>query len=68
MKPDPNVGEAITEDHPLWIENKDKFAENLKVGRLAEPREMATAIVYLASPEASYVSGTVLSVDGGDSA
>jgi NAD(P)-dependent dehydrogenase (short-subunit alcohol dehydrogenase family) len=40
----------------------------LKVGRLAEPREMATAIVYLASEDASYVSGTVLSVDGGDSA
>jgi len=26
VKPDPNEGEAITEDDPLWIQNKDFFA------------------------------------------
>jgi NAD(P)-dependent dehydrogenase (short-subunit alcohol dehydrogenase family) len=39
-----------------------------KSNQIAEPREMATAIVYLASSDASYISGTTLSVDGGDSA
>lgn len=26
VKPDPDEGEAITEDHPLWLENKDLFS------------------------------------------
>jgi 3-oxoacyl-[acyl-carrier protein] reductase len=34
-------------------------------GRLAGAEEVAEAIVFLASPEASYVNGTVLHVDGG---
>ena len=33
--------------------------------RLATPREIALAILYLASPEASFVTGTQLVVDGG---
>jgi len=33
--------------------------------RLATPREIALAILYLASPEASFVTGTRLVVDGG---
>ena len=37
-------------------------------GRLAEPREMADAFVYLASSEASFVTGHALVVDGAQSA
>jgi NAD(P)-dependent dehydrogenase (short-subunit alcohol dehydrogenase family) len=35
------------------------------IGRLAEPAEIAAAIVFLCSEHASYVSGAAWSVDGG---
>jgi NAD(P)-dependent dehydrogenase (short-subunit alcohol dehydrogenase family) len=35
------------------------------LGRIGEPKEVAGAVVYLASPAASLVNGTILLVDGG---
>ena len=37
----------------------------IPLGRLAEPEEMAAALVFLAQPQARVLSGQVLSVDGG---
>ncbi|MGZ8734015.1 MAG: SDR family NAD(P)-dependent oxidoreductase [Acidimicrobiia bacterium] len=37
------------------------------IGRLGSAEEIAAAIVYLASPEAGYVTGTALAIDGGTS-
>jgi NAD(P)-dependent dehydrogenase (short-subunit alcohol dehydrogenase family) len=34
-------------------------------GRIAEPRDVAAAIVYLASEDASHITGASLPVDGG---
>ncbi len=46
----------------------DQLAAQGPAGRVADPAEIAAAITYLASDEASFVYGALLSVDGGRSA
>ncbi len=44
------------------------FARTLPVQRLAKPEEIARTILFLASDDASFVTGAVLAVDGGQTA
>lgn len=43
----------------------DKLLERVPLGRMGKPQDIANAYLWLASDEASYVTGHVLSVDGG---
>ncbi len=43
----------------------DEMAKESPMKRIAEPEEIAAAIAFLASPEASYINGINLPVDGG---
>jgi NAD(P)-dependent dehydrogenase (short-subunit alcohol dehydrogenase family) len=46
----------------------EMMGKAMPVGRLATPEEIAAAIIWLASPAASYVTGHALAVDGGAAA
>lgn len=48
-------------DEERWPE----FFKDLPIGRVASPEEIADVIIFLASSRASYVSGTVVTADGG---
>jgi len=43
----------------------DELLRSVPLGRIAEPEEIAAAAVWLCSPEASYITGSVLAADGG---
>ncbi|MEH6833869.1 3-oxoacyl-[acyl-carrier-protein] reductase [Falsihalocynthiibacter arcticus] len=49
----------------LTDDQKDKINVQIPAGRMGTAAEIAAAVVYLASPEAAYVTGTTLHVNGG---
>ncbi len=60
---------------PGWIDtegwegqldgHRDEYAARVPVGRLGTPEDVAHAVAFLASEEASYITGVTLSVNGG---
>ena len=44
---------------------KDTIHSKIPLGRTGTPEEIAAAVVFLASPEAAYITGQVLPIDGG---
>lgn len=51
----------------LWQDDDvlKRFLQQVPLGRVAAPREMAGIAVFLAGPAASYVTGSVFTADGG---
>jgi len=49
----------------LTDDQKSGILGQVPAGRMGEPGEIAAAVLYLASPEAAYVTGATLHVNGG---
>jgi 3-oxoacyl-[acyl-carrier protein] reductase len=58
----PLLAEFMGGDTP---ELRAKFAASVPLGRLSQPRDVANAVAFLASEEASFITGVALEVDGG---
>lgn len=57
------IASAMTDNLPESV--KEKIIMSVPQGRIGTPEEIATGAVYLASPEASYITGQTLHINGG---
>ena len=51
--------DSLNDDTKQW------FLDNIPLGRAGQPEDVARAVAFLASEEAAYMTGQVLTVDGG---
>ena len=51
-----------------WGDTNEELGSALPLGRTAHPAEIAEAVLFLASPRSSFVTGSTLHVDGGGAA
>jgi NAD(P)-dependent dehydrogenase (short-subunit alcohol dehydrogenase family) len=59
---------AAVEQDPTYAEAIRQFVASIPAGRAGEAEDVARAVSFLLGPEASFVCGSVLYVDGGHDA
>ena len=65
VAPGPTRTEGVEAE---WGETNEQLGRSLPLGRTASPDEIAQAVMFLASPRATFITGSVLHADGGGSA
>jgi len=64
----PGLIEVEGEVSPISEEYKTTLANSIPWGRIGQPEDIANAALFLSSPQADFITGEVLSVNGGSSA
>lgn len=65
VAPGPTRTEGVKAE---WGDTNEELGRALPLGRTAEPEEIAHAVLFLASPRSSFITGVTLHADGGGSA
>jgi 3-oxoacyl-[acyl-carrier protein] reductase len=60
----PGLVDTHIKDH-LTEEAENRLKQQIPLGRLGLPEDIAAMVTYLASPMAGYITGQVIAVDGG---
>jgi NAD(P)-dependent dehydrogenase (short-subunit alcohol dehydrogenase family) len=65
VAPGPTKTEGVEAE---WGETNEELGRALPLGRTADPEEIAQAVLFLASPRSTFITGSTLHADGGGSA
>jgi NAD(P)-dependent dehydrogenase (short-subunit alcohol dehydrogenase family) len=65
VAPGPTKTEGVEAE---WGETNEELGRALPLGRTAAPEEIAHAVLFLASPRSSFITGSTLHADGGGTA
>ena len=65
VAPGPTKTEGVEAE---WGETNEELGRALPLGRTAEPEEIASAVLFLASPRSSFITRSTLHADGGGTA